>query len=1067
MLEIIVEEIDVNSRSCLAARLFGVLIAFSGRVDKIQVLEVCVLSLYLKWAFYNHLIVWESNKIFGMPGGVLLLNKSIFGLSLLLLTSLLISPMQAQSAAEVYKAVTFDRHNGALAYPTDTRLDLADAGSIEIGITIPDFPGNFFPQIVTLVSHEGIAGTAFRLQIGARGTKIGLFDGEEGKSLPYDFRKGGFYQIGISVRNGKSEVFINGSNIGTLENGFGNGREMPLYIGGQGDQQDTFTGKIHYFRLWNSDLTRADYAKTYSIFGKPDKLVQLSKSLVAYSQFTDKRRDVVYSKKWKQDDFLVASFAGKVKGEFYGLPVPEDSRLVGVETSGADRVRSLTLVVENSNGDTHQISASGTGKPEDDDPPCIQKPCPIFAHISVGQGMRLLDNQSVIGVTLTTDGKMLKNIQFHFNDGTSSAKMGSKIDGNIAIRQDIPKGTRFAGITGFVGKQVELVSLAYRVPIPFNDISGRWVATESRLPSKVASKIIRFRGGSGLHGNYSDQLVVMLTATKGGRNLQFATSQGHTLNLALSSGDGIFRHSRGQLEFIDDSNFILDGVSYSKVKSYPQISAKDQSFNEFGGTFNLDLQIPFTAHMFKGHDIGYIDPQNLQDPTALRKSLFKVPGATSREFFPSYQKVIPFGLLHYPDSREKSRSVTQGITSAQDYSSKMSQSIGVNIGIPKVGSFGLNSSVNDMKEDQSGSKTQFTATRDIRTQRALVMDKRHMELDLYFKNRILDLARSGKAGKPINYSGLISEFGTHYSYAMTIGTVSVKTIQFSSNSFKELYGRGKSIGVNASATVKKVKFGGKYSKDSSYSNSFNKEMENQTEEFDEAGSELQPVPVFLDLRLLSELLVAPFFDDPYVRDVMRPNLAAAIKKYTTGFASNKQRPQDIWEPYFFKVAIESAKYSVDKNAKLNGNSVVGDDASYFYGSFSILGPGKGERTTLANLLKGRGASVSRRYRLGARGEKQFMVTASQMCGLEGNFGQTVLAGARIFLDYSSSGDGSNVERAGFAASPIHFKDLGINKKTYTVRVSSKKTLPNGVDLTIRAWRLPDIDGGYKEMPICK
>ncbi|NTT85471.1 MAC/perforin domain-containing protein [Tabrizicola fusiformis] len=953
-----------------------------------------------------------------------------------------------------YAPVDLTGDPDTIAFPADYRLDFGSTGAVELGVTLPAADTAGYPQVMTILAHEGDGAAAFRVQIGGAGTRIGLYDGSRGSALPYDFRAGGFFQIGLSIREGQTEVFINGQRIGAMARGVGQGRGMPLYLGGQRDRRNSFLGLIHYIRLWDIDLRAQDYARTMAEYGSLPAGDPLLPQLVAYSQFTTQGASIAYTAP-DPGLALLAGGVGNSTGQVFDLALPPDSVVTELFGSWDSHLREVGLVVRNRAGEEHILSAKGSEEAKPVTEACATPPCPVTMFQKRSAAMRFgPGGDAVVALEGTFDASQLYSLTFHLRSGESFT-LGHPNDAATRQRVDLSPGTGFSGLRLLADAQINGAALGFALPVPPMDVHGRWVVTVDPLPHKRDDAAVRGADGISLYGDYSNQAVYSVVLRDNGQTVRLQGLGLATLEFRLGA-DGAYRDSAGQaLQFPDENSMMVDDLLLQRVAPYPSISAEDSSFAAFGGTFDLDLQVPFTDHIFRGHEIGLIDPLNLQDPTPLRRPVFKAPAADSRDFYPSYQKIIPFGLLHYPDIREQERSLTEGFTSADDYTSSMSRNVGISIGIPKVFSFGLNASVAEQREEQASQQQQFSVTQDVRTERALVVDMRHIELDPAFEARILTMARDLKLGVPADYSTLILEYGTHFPYAMTVGTVSSKRLQFSLAAFSEMYAKQQSIEVTASATVRGVKAGAQGGQDSGNSSTLSKEMSEQKEALDAVGSELSPVPVFLDLRLLSDLLAPPFFDDPVILTQMRAGLEAAIKAHVANFPNKTLRPEDIYEPYFFKFGVQSVRYGVD----ISGG-VIAPPPNTFSGKFTYLQPGQQNWADLETIPVRPGRDINLPYPVPPL-ERQMMLTASQICYQQANF----YIGGAFSFDYSD--DGSNLVNIGMRVANFYLPGMGSDRATQTLEVGFTQNQPDVLNVTFFLQRLPDMDGGFKELPTCQ
>lgn len=1007
-----------------------------------------------------------------------------FGLSLFTIfssTGFALAQSAAPEAAtpETFSPILMDRLNGPRVFGSDYRYDLGPVGTVEIGLSLADFMPGRFPQVLSLLANEDETSTAFRVQIGGAGTKLGVWDGIEGRYLDYDFRDGGYFHIAISVRNSQTDVIINGDHVGRLDIGFGSATEAPLIVGGQQDGRFSVFGEVHFVRLWDLDLTVDILRQTERFNGRPTGLGKVQDHLVAYSEFTDRRAEMHFTRPLVELDRLMAGLTGNpdAPGEPKFIDLPSGAMINGLSAIFGATLRGFGLQYIDAAGEQHDdfIIYGKSGLQNnwvcDDQGNCSATPDRLEAE-------RFEDPKRLTGYeSMHAPGGGITAIRLGFEDGTYSSWVGNFGDDHMLETVTLPNRNSEVAQLAFAGEgDIRATGLAY-TPLPDDhDITGRWTVRGWPGPRKMQGSQSDDVGGGLLHGSYSDEMVAALEVKDGGRRLVAnfsgvlgATGGGQSARITefVLGFDGRYYEPDGTVfEIVDDDMILMsdkwETVALVKVPPLVRLSGKDHNFNAFGGTFNLDHQIPFNGHIFRGFDVGHMDPANLQDMNALRGRVFREPAAGSLDFYTSYRKNIPFGLLHFPDIQERSRANTHSIQSSQDYRTESSQSVGLNIGVPKVASFGYNHEVKRRMGQQSSSKSQMSITRDVHTERALLIDRRYMELDAEFERHILDLSRTFKLTGKIDALPLIAEYGTHYARAMTIGTVRTDIMRFSSSAYGQMRGKGTTIGVEASATVKRAKLGLTYSESNSFDKENNRQVENQFEEVAAVGESGNPVPVLMDLRRLDDLLAPPYFSDPVILDDVRDVVSDAIDKYLEAAANEPLAPADIWEPYFFELSIgDMIAYELSdaeiESVGLDNVVSPGPPRSYS-GSLFVTGPG--DQTLWDVPLYIGTTSAFRPTKFHSRSKRVFMATASQLCGTDGEEKAQAGFGAELSIAWAS-----DTASYGPGMKLFALKE-GEPPKRQWFKFFNKQTAPYGVKMEALAKRLPNLNGEFKEMPKC-
>ncbi len=392
---------------------------------------------------------------------------------------------------------------------------------------------------------------------------------------------------------------------------------------------------------------------------------------------------------------------------------------------------------------------------------------------------------------------------------------------------------------------------------------------------------------------------------------------------SYSNGDTTVTFDQDDILRISSKRLKLTNVRYDKTKPYPVIPPNSGSFGSFAGQFNTPNQPPVYQKNFSGYDLTQVNPMNFQQSAGQKsKNVFVAPDPLGFAYYPDQGKNVPQGLLLVPDAMKSSQTQTTADRTATEHVATQSSSLGFNIGVPKVGSFGVNSEVSTEVKNATDKQSQIVYHEEAQTNYALVADMAKVQLDPDFRAQILRLLRiqslAGHIPTQADWeSNIISIYGTHYANAVTSGLVARSLLLYSKQASTELQSKNELIEVSAEAIFapdptgkgKDGKAGIKGAKGSGLSSSVEQDLTTQIEQMQQIGLPDQLAPVLMDLRPLSELLSQIFWDDPAVWSGLRNGLDVAIKTYVAKNAPDYSGPQYIWQPYGFAAKLLSVDFS--------------------------------------------------------------------------------------------------------------------------------------------------------------
>lgn len=328
------------------------------------------------------------------------------------------------------------------------------------------------------------------------------------------------------------------------------------------------------------------------------------------------------------------------------------------------------------------------------------------------------------------------------------------------------------------------------------------------------------------------------------------------------------------------------------------------------GTSKFQEQPPGLLTAQHCFDVTKMDMVNFNDQwQGCSRKIFSELVAGDRDFdFKSFNDkvsyVLPFGwnYVSVPQGTASMHSQlieTEGQLVESESHSTGSKS-GLNLGILDF-SVTRNRKTQERSEKMYGQKLVYTKQQYLQTHYALVLDKWNAKLNPDFETAIRAAANTLASGQEFDWSNFLSDWGTHYSYATTVGERGYIIDTISDRQIMELHEEGvtTSSGMSAGNSMPLQEFGipGSAGLSASAENATAVENirkintvlnDNQSESVCIGGSSCSGrgasgsppfAPVLLDLRPLSDLLAPPFFADLENLPAVRKSLASAIADY--------------------------------------------------------------------------------------------------------------------------------------------------------------------------------------------
>lgn len=340
----------------------------------------------------------------------------------------------------------------------------------------------------------------------------------------------------------------------------------------------------------------------------------------------------------------------------------------------------------------------------------------------------------------------------------------------------------------------------------------------------------------------------------------------------------------------------------------PPLAEKDKI--AWGGTFALPHRPANVRANFVGYDITQLDPHNFLRSHGLKQLVFAYPAEDSTDYQTTDNNlIVPHGVYFKSDVGAVEDAHTIMVAGAAEYKHAWSASLGFNLGFGLDGiggAFSANASYGERSSSRDEREVITSITRTAEVHYALVADRAQIALSPAFRRAVLSLRDRHLVDliSDVQVGQLINLFGTHYAYAVTYGGMAFLETDYSSEIVDHMVGRSMSFEEQASLSLgeasqsngcgcsggggaESASFGvnGSFSDDSEANREARKSMDSHI--FGTYGGSVsrgegwslspgQEVPLFFDLRPLSELLSPIFFDDPIVWNELAPILHQQI-----------------------------------------------------------------------------------------------------------------------------------------------------------------------------------------------
>jgi hypothetical protein len=469
------------------------------------------------------------------------------------------------------------------------------------------------------------------------------------------------------------------------------------------------------------------------------------------------------------------------------------------------------------------------------------------------------------------------------------------------------------------------------------DAAGSWSAVEEQVARRLVVQDIADDHPEAAwakaylktvnHGNYSSYKVVqferdlddgslVLRSDAGGLSTVWANREWSDAVRFQRISETVYRADtkltqaakrRGQfseLVVAGTDNLQLDGSLFLQPFQYLPPTNSDQKLDAWNSTFVNPEQIKNYFYSFAGYDITKMDPVNFGDVNGVRAAIFTAPRQSSTDYKSTGEgRYLPGSLFFKPIFSAESENTVQITNSETELRSSLAQSLGVSVGAKDVGNFSASIAFSTKKSKLSALNYQHGFGESRVLHYALVQDKARMELETGFRDAVAGLliddgtepavqksivARN--AEQDFRFDEFLRRFGTHYTYATTYGGKVHVELRKTLRINKSTVDRETEFKLGAKASIDGAEFGADFSQTTGSGRTVGTENGMEVTQVVVVGGrgtaslehlEIQDtvVPIYMDLRPISDLLSPLYFSDPAITDGLRKQLAAKILEY--------------------------------------------------------------------------------------------------------------------------------------------------------------------------------------------
>lgn len=786
-------------------------------------------------------------------------------------------------------------------------------GSIDFWVQYsPDFALSDQPG--TLVALSNGYDTVFQISMVPSGNAIAVSNaaksdyGEPVVNTNYanfDFTDGLIHHVSVVSKDDLSVVYVDGKNVGSASLGYapaitkrGPVRNLQLSIGSLDGQNNVYQGHVGGVRVWagqipgetlfsaafkrDRDLLNVSWAKSLLLAHLSNDAGVAAKPQLRMLSTLHKPNGVWMSPKFTQRVQVDSSVAAVEGGDPSFVP-QEYTQLIMTRSDSV-----LARFAANTNGGR----APQPQKPRGADiygPSPASKPTPVntsVQDVQVPYGFRLVKAAgvggraaSVIPNTTLSECAARCNAASEFKcvafDYVARTKRCELNDRTEPLRQGMRASMAFIA----TGASTQVASQVAQTPVaPEPQI-------EKRSPMAVQAP-------STLSRDAIIPVIVALTFKP------FKSAQSpETVTAALfkPSGRNIYRAANGATLRLDGSEYLSMNNLSMRRSSRTETDLKSQT--EITNEFMVSNQVRGRDSGLAGWDPSKLNPFDFSKPQGGRKAqLFEHSLFGYKE---RASMVVPKGFMLIDSSSGEGHKKHVEVTTEEAMHKELAASIKVHGSadfVKGAASFSANAGFRTRAEQLRNGTKAMTMAQISNSRALLLLDKPNMQITSAFKQAVESAAQrpNRQAARAI-----VEEFGTHYIHSMDLGGRMTQIIEMDAKT----WGIAKTLDRNAGAAVEargglpgtaNVTAGVEGAVSDSEMKSFRQAVTSSVEKWEYSGgsggadpttwnvAEATMVPIYMDMRPISEILAPPFFTDPAIfsklRHLVREEMAAYMQR---------------------------------------------------------------------------------------------------------------------------------------------------------------------------------------------
>ncbi|HMH22340.1 MAG TPA: LamG-like jellyroll fold domain-containing protein [Puia sp.] len=238
---------------------------FSGIVDQVRIWSVQRTAAQIKTGMYSVIPVSSANLTayysFDDGSGSTLTNSTAnSGLNGTLQNSpaWVASPIQFSDGA-----LSFDGTDDQVIAPANSVYDLV-SGTIECWAKAASFPAGVQQHLVGVRSN---AGSRYSFHLASN--QVGMWNNSSYATVAHAFNTGQWYHLAFVCNGSSTIVYVDGTSIGTIAQGFGSMTGLTLVMGISKNVStvdgEPFSGSMDEVRIWNVQRTQAQIQSTKDV----------------------------------------------------------------------------------------------------------------------------------------------------------------------------------------------------------------------------------------------------------------------------------------------------------------------------------------------------------------------------------------------------------------------------------------------------------------------------------------------------------------------------------------------------------------------------------------------------------------------------------------------------------------------------------------------------------------------------------------------------------------------------------------------------------------------------------